>query len=305
MTILVTGGAGFIGSHLAEHLVAAGNPVRVVDNLKTGKRENLPPGVEFQEMDFAEADLEGVDLVYHLAAQVSVPQSVKFPLHANETNLGKTLKLIRKAVDARVRRFIFASSSSVYGDLPGFPKKESAGLCPMSPYAVSKMAAELYCFQAARHWNLETVVFRFFNVYGPRQDPDSPYAAAVPIFLSQLRKGGSLTVFGDGKQTRDFTYVKDVAEGLLRAADCPAAAGKVINLAGGKSVSILEVIDTMEKVTGQDLDRKFSPPRPGEILHSYADPGQLRECIGYVPDTSLEEGLTATWDWFRNWNLPK
>ena len=300
MTILVTGGAGFIGSHLAEHLRDAGKTVRIVDDLSGGKRENIPAGMEFQEGDFSEANLGGVDLVYHLAAQVSVPKSVKFPLEANETNLGKTMKLIRRAVQAKVRRFVFASSSSVYGDLPGFPKKESADLRPLSPYAVTKMVGELYCAQAAHHWGMETVVFRFFNVYGPRQDPGSPYAAVIPIFLSRWQKGESLTVFGDGKQTRDFTYVKDVAEGLSRAADHPGAVGKVINLAGGNPVSVLDVIDTMEKVIGEKLPRSFAPPRPGEILHSYADPAMLREFLDFVPGTPLEEGLKATLEWFRS-----
>ncbi len=300
MTTLVTGGAGFIGSHLAEHLRDAGKSVRIVDDLSGGKRENIPAGTEFQEGDFSEANLGGVDLVYHLAAQVSVPKSVKFPLEANETNLGKTMKLIRRAVQAKVRRFVFASSSSVYGDLPGFPKKESADLRPLSPYAVTKMVGELYCAQAAHHWGMETVVFRFFNVYGPRQDPGSPYAAVIPIFLSRWQKGESLTIFGDGKQTRDFTYVKDVAEGLSCAADHPGAAGKVINLAGGNPVSVLDVIDTMEKVIGEKLPRSFAPPRSGEILYSYADPAMIRECLDFVPGTPLEEGLKATFQWFRS-----
>ncbi len=302
MTILVTGGAGFIGSHLAEHLLSVGKEVRVVDNLSTGKRENLPRGVQFQEAEFSDADLQGVDLVYHLAAQVSVPQSVEYPLEANETNLGKTLKLLERAAEAKVRRLVFASSSSVYGDIPGFPKKETADLRPLSPYAVSKMAGELYCAQAAKHWELETVVFRFFNVYGPRQDPGSPYAAAIPIFLSRWKKGEPLTIFGDGKQTRDFTYVKDVAEGLLRAADSPAVAGRLFNLAGGAAISILEVIRTMEKVLGEKLEYSFAAPRPGEIVHSYADPAELENVLGFVPSTPLEEGLSATCAWFRTGN---
>lgn len=305
MTILVTGGAGFIGSHLVEHLLAAGKSVRVVDNLSTGKRQNLPLNIGFQEAEFQDANLEGVDLIYHLAARVSVPQSVQFPLETNEVNLGKTLVLLRRAVDAKVRRLVFASSSSVYGDLPGFPKKESAHLRPLSPYAISKMGGEMYCFQAAEHWGLETVVFRFFNVYGPRQDPDSPYAAAIPIFFSCWKKGKSLTIFGDGKQTRDFTYVKDVAEGLLRAGDHPALGGKVINLAGGAAISILEVIDSMEKVIGEKLNRKFLPVRPGEILHSFADHGVLKENLGFVPETPVNEGLAATLKWFRSWTPEK
>jgi len=305
MTVLVTGGAGFIGSHLAEQLVSVGKKVRVVDNLSSGKKENIPSGVEFQEADFSEADLEGVDLIYHLAAKVSVPQSVKFPLEANEMNLGKTLLLLQRAVEAKVRRFLFASSSSVYGDLPGFPKKESADLRPLSPYAVSKRMAETYCDQASRHWGMETVVLRFFNVYGPRQDPLSPYAAAIPIFLSRWKKGETLTVFGDGKQTRDFTYVKDVAEGLVRAADTPKAVGEVINLAGGKAISILEVIKTMEQVLGQKLEVTFAPPRPGEILHSFSDCAHLEEKVGFVPQTPLEEGLRETFEWFQTWNSEK
>ncbi len=302
MTVLVTGGAGFIGSHLAEKLVSVGKTVRVVDNLSSGKKENIPSGVQFQEADFSEADLEGVDLIYHLAAKVSVPQSVEFPLEANEMNLEKTLLLLQRAVEAKVRRFLLASSSSVYGDLPGFPKKESADLRPLSPYAVSKRMAETYCDQASRHWGMETVVFRFFNVYGPRQDPLSPYAAAIPIFLSCWQKGEALTIFGDGKQTRDFTYVKDVAEGLVRAGDTPKAIGQVINLAGGMAVSILDVVDTMEQVLGQKLKVTFAPPRPGEILHSFSDCTLLREKVGFVPETPLEEGLRETFEWFQTWN---
>ncbi len=300
--VLVTGGAGFIGSHLVDRLLEAGKKVRIVDNLSSGKRENIPSGVQFQEGDFSEANLDGVDLIYHLAARVSVPHSVEFPLEANEANLGKTLQLIQNAIKNRVRRFIFASSSSVYGDLPGFPKKEDADLRPLSPYAVSKRMAETYCDQASRHWGLETVVFRFFNVYGPRQDPLSPYAAAIPIFLSRWQKGEALTVFGDGKQTRDFTFVKDVAEGLYRAADLSQVVGKVINLAGGKAISILDVIKTMEKVLGEQLAVTFAPPRPGEIVHSFADAGRLQETTGFVPHTPVEEGLQATFSWFQNWS---
>lgn len=293
---LVTGGAGFIGSHLAELLLREGWTVRIVDNLSTGKRANLPAGAEFVEGDLSRPPVDGVDVVFHLAAIASVPRSVEHPLDSNRANATGTLAVLRAAAHAGVRRVVYASSSSVYGDDPELPKRESMTPRPLSPYAVSKLAGEIYCAQAARHWDVETVSLRFFNVYGPRQDPNSPYAAVIPIFLDRLGRSEPLPICGDGSQTRDFTYVGDVVRGLLRAAEVPGISGRVFNLAGGKPVSVLD----LARVLAPGTPPVFLPPRKGDILHSYADPTAVRETLGFVLETSLEDGLSATVQWMRS-----
>lgn len=294
--VLVTGGAGFIGSHLADLLLREGWAVRIVDDLSTGKRANLPAGAEFVEGDLSRPPVEGIDTVFHLAAIASVPRSVEHPLESNRANAAGTLAVLRAAAGAGVRRVVYAGSSSVYGDDPELPKRESMTPRPLSPYAVSKLAGEIYCAQAARHWGIETVALRFFNVYGPRQDPKSPYAAVIPIFLERLGRGEPLPIRGDGSQTRDFTYVGDVVRGLLRAAEVPGISGRVFNLAGGKPVSVLDLARAMAPRS----EPVFLPPRKGDILHSYADPTAVRQALGFVPVTSLETGLAATLEWFRH-----
>ncbi len=287
--ILVTGGAGFIGSHLVEELLRQGRRVRIVDDLSTGKRENVR--AELVECDVSKAPLDDVDVVFHLAAIPSVPRSVAKPLESNAANATGTLALLRRA---KGRRVVYASSSSVYGDSPELPKREDFPARPLSPYAASKWAGEVYCRQAAMHWGVETVALRFFNVYGPRQDPDSPYAAVIPIFLSKLRRGEAVPIYGDGSQTRDFTYVGDVVRGLLLAAEAKNVSGHVFNLAGGHPVTVL---DLAKKLGAAKID--FRPPRAGDILHSYADPAAARAALGWEPKTPLEEGLAATAAWFR------
>lgn len=297
---VVTGGAGFIGSHLVDALLAAGRRVRIVDDLSTGLRANVPAGAEFVQADISEAPLEGAETVFHLAALPSVPRSIDHPLDSNAANATGTLAVLRRAAKAGVRRIVYASSSSVYGNTPELPKRESHAPQPLSPYAVTKLAGEIYCAQATRHWGLETVSARFFNVYGPRQNPDSPYAAVIPIFLAKLRRGEALPVYGDGTQTRDFTYVGDLVQGLLRAAEVPAASGRVFNLAAGRRVSLLEMAETLGRVLGVAPRFQFLPPRPGDVQHSYADPTAAREVLGFAPRTTLEEGLTATVRWFAS-----
>lgn len=293
---LVTGGAGFIGSHLAELLLREGWAVRILDNLSTGKRANVPAEAEFVEGDLSRPPVDGVDTVFHLAAIASVPRSVEHPLESNRANAAGTLAVLRAASRAGVRRVVYAGSSSVYGDDPELPKRESMTPRPLSPYAVSKLAGEIYCAQAARHWGVETVSLRFFNVYGPRQDPNSPYAAVLPIFLARLSRGEPPPICGDGSQTRDFTYVGDVVQGLLRAAEVPGISGRVFNLAGGRPVSILD----LARALAPETKPAFLPPRKGDILHSYADPAAVRQALGFAPETSLPDGLAATVKWFRN-----
>jgi UDP-glucose 4-epimerase len=235
--VVVTGGAGFIGSHLAEALRAQGRRVRVVDNFSTGRRSNVPPGAELLEGDVNDVAADAVrdaSIVYHLVALPSVPRSLQFPLESHRTTAGSTLAVLESAERAGVRRVVFASSSAVYGDSPALPLRESAAPRPGSPYAAAKLAGELYCSSWSARGSLEAVSLRFFNVYGPRQDPDSPYAAVIPIFARKIREGKPMPVYGDGLQTRDFVYVADVVRGLLLAGSVPEVSGRVYNVAGGK-----------------------------------------------------------------------
>jgi UDP-glucose 4-epimerase len=294
---VVTGGAGFIGSHLAEALLGRGRRVRVVDNFATGRRVNVPAGVELVEGDVNAAAAEafrGAETVYHLAALPSVPRSVKQPLESHHATARGTLEALAAAERAGVRRVVFASSSSVYGDTPTLPKHERMPPRPLSPYAAAKLAGELYAGSWATRGTLETVSLRFFNVYGPRQDPDSPYAAVIPIFLRQLRGGKRMTVHGDGAQTRDFTYVADVVDGVLRAGSAPGVSGRVYNLAGGRPVSVLDMGRTLARLCGRNADFEFLPPRAGDIRDSFADVAAARRDLGFAAAVPLEEGLRRT-----------
>jgi UDP-glucose 4-epimerase len=294
---VVTGGAGFIGSHLAEDLLRRGRRVRIVDDLSTGSSANLPPGAEFLEADVgARADdaVRGAGVVYHLAALPSVPRSVEEPLRSHRHTCTATVAVLGAAEKAGVRRLVFASSSSVYGDAPRLPKEEGMPPRPRSPYAAAKLGAELFCRSWAAHTGLETVSLRFFNVYGPRQDPDSPYAAVIPAFVRSVRGGRPMPVFGDGRQTRDFTYVGDVVEGLRRAAEAPGVSGRVYNLAGGRGVSLLELGGTLARLAGVEARFEHRPPRAGDVRDSCASVEALRRDLGFVPSTPLEEGLRRT-----------
>jgi nucleoside-diphosphate-sugar epimerase len=303
---LVTGGAGFIGSHLAEELVRRGHPVRVADNFSTGKRGNLAhiPGVEILEGDLADPAVaaravKGCDVVLHQAAIPSVPRSVKDPVTSNRANIDATLNVLVAARDAGVRRLVFAGSSSVYGDTPTLPKREDMPPHPLSPYALQKLVGEEYGRLFTRLYGFETVTIRYFNVFGPRQDPGSPYSGVISLFAKALLAGERPTVHGDGGQTRDFTYVANVVDGVLRAAVAPAASGRVINVATGGRVSLLQLFAALKALTGAHVEPVFGPPREGDVRDSQADISLAKELLGYAPIVGFEEGLKRTVAWFR------
>lgn len=304
---LVTGGAGFVGSHLAEELVARGHRVRVVDSLITGKRANLAhlPGVEFLEGDLADASVcrravEGLDFVLHQAAIPSVPRSVQDPVTSNRANVDGSLNLLVAARDAGVKRLVYAGSSSVYGDTPTLPKREEMPANPRSPYALQKFVAEQYCQMFTRLYGFETVTIRYFNVFGPRQDPGSPYSGVVSLFATALLAGRQPLIYGDGRQTRDFTYVSNVVDGVLRACEAPKVAGEVINVATGSRTSLNELLRTMNRILGTDLQAIYLDVRAGDVKDSQADISKARSLLGYVPHVLLEEGLAKTIAWCRH-----
>ncbi len=305
-TYLVTGGAGFIGSHLVHTLVEKGRRVRVLDNCSTGSRGNLHPvlpHIEWIEGDIRDRQIlvkavEGVEVIFHQAALASVTRSLEDPATSHEVNATGTLLLLDAARRARVRRVVYASSSSIYGDTPTLPKMEEMTPQPKSPYAVSKFTGEQYCQVFAKTFDLETVCLRYFNVFGPRQDPNSPYAAVIPRFLSALLRKERPQIYGDGTQTRDFTFVQDVVEANLFAADAPAVAGEVLNIACGKRHSLLELVDTLNTILGTSLSPLFTDPRPGDILHSQASIAKAERLLRYHPRVDFREGLQKTADWF-------
>ncbi len=307
---LVTGGAGFIGSNLVEALLARGHTVRVLDNFSTGRRENLAGfagRIDLIEGDLAALDdvrraVQGVEVVLHQGAIPSVPRSIEDPLASNAANTTGTLNVLVAARDAGVRRVVYASSSSVYGDQDmARPKVETMIPCPISPYGVAKLSAEHYCQVFYTVYGLETVALRYFNVFGPRQDPASMYAAVIPRFITALQRGDPPTIYGDGEQTRDFTYVGNVVSGNLLAADAPAerAAGEVFNLAAGQQTSLNTLVEMLHELTGQRVEPFYDAPRPGDIRHSLADIGKARERLGYEPHIGFLEGLRLTVDWYR------
>ncbi len=305
-TYLVTGGAGFIGSHIVDRLVELGDTVLVLDNLSTGKAENLAECREciaFIEGDLMDLDTvrracRGVDYVLHQGALPSMPGSVEDPIASNEVNGAGTLNVLVAARDEGVRRVVYAGSSSVYGDTPTLPKRESMPADPRSPYAISKYAGELYCQIFPKLYGTETVTLRYFNVFGPRQDPASQYAAVIPKFITALQRGDVATIFGDGEQSRDFIYVANVVEANLLACDAPKAVGQAINIACGVRLSLNELVAMLHKIVGVDRAPEYAPPRPGDVKHSLADISRARDLLGYEVSTSLEEGLARTADWF-------
>jgi nucleoside-diphosphate-sugar epimerase len=304
---LVTGGAGFIGSHLAEELQRRGHRVRVADSLITGKRSNLDhvPGVEFLEGDLADMDVaqravEGCDYVLHQAAIPSVPRSVKDPVTSNRANVDATLNVLVAARDAGVRRLVFAGSSSAYGDTPTLPKHEEMPAHPLSPYALQKVVGEQYLQLFTRLYGLETVSIRYFNVFGPRQDPSSPYSGVISVFATALLEGRPPTIYGDGEQTRDFTYVANVVDGVLRACEAPGAAGEVINVATGGRISLNTLFDSMRRMIGAEVTPIYMERRAGDVRDSQADIGKAERLLGYRPLVSFEDGLRATIDWYRS-----
>jgi UDP-N-acetylglucosamine/UDP-N-acetyl-alpha-D-glucosaminouronate 4-epimerase len=303
---LVTGGAGFIGSHLAEELARRGHRVRVADSLVTGKRSNLDhiPGVEFLEGDladfhFAETAAAGCDYVLHEAAIPSVPRSVKDPITSNRANIDATLNVLVAARDARVKRVVFAGSSSAHGDTPTLPKHEEMPTNPLSPYALQKIVGEQYMKMFTRLYGLETVTIRYFNVFGPRQDPSSPYSGVISVFATALLENRPPTIYGDGEQTRDFTYVANVVDGVLRACDADGASGEIINVATGGRISLNQLFKTMKELVSATVDPIYGQSRPGDVRDSQADISKARRLLGYTPIVSFEEGLRRTVDWYR------
>ena len=311
---LVTGGAGFIGSNLADELIRQGAKVRVIDNLVTGHRENLE---EISgDFDFVEADLnddaaltraiEGIDIVFHQAALPSVPRSVENPRETHEACVNGTFNLLLKAKDAGVRRVIYAASSSAYGDQATLPKVETMSPEPLSPYAAAKLVGEYYCRVFSQVYGLETIALRYFNVFGPRQDPSSMYSGVISRFIDALMKGTTPIIYGDGEQTRDFTYVANVVGANLRAAEATSGIGKVINVANGERVSLNQLLETLKKILDKSgVAAEYRPERKGDVKHSQADNGRAVEFLGYEKLVDLEEGLKRTIDWWKTSRFAK
>lgn len=306
-TFVVTGGAGFIGSHIATALVEKGHEVRVVDNLATGflsNLEHIKDKIEFVEADICDSTamasaFRGVDCIFHKAALASVPFSVEHPLQVNEACVNGTLNVLNEARKAGVRRVVYAGSSSCYGDRPFSANRETDTPVVISPYAASKLAGEYYC-QAFHHaYDIETVCLRYFNVFGPRQDPNSAYAAVIPLFINWLLAGKAPVVFGDGKQSRDFTFVGNVVEANMLAAEAKGVSGNSYNVADGQAISLLELLAHLKRELGIDIAADFQPPRKGDILHSMADITSACRELEYRPKYDFEEGLKLSIEFYR------
>ncbi|MBW3575009.1 MAG: NAD-dependent epimerase/dehydratase family protein [Actinobacteria bacterium] len=307
MQALVTGGAGFIGSNIVDALVAGGHQVRVLDDLSTGFAENIHGEAELLVGGVVDAELvvravDGADVVFHQAAHRAVLRSVEQPLATDHANVHGTLTILKAAADAGVRRVVSASSSSVYGGAEQFPTAETAPTWPRSPYAVTKLTGEHYCRVFAELYGLETVAMRYFNVYGPRQRPDSAYAAVIPLFIDALQRGVPAEVHGDGKQSRDFTYIDDVVAANLAAASAPAerCSGKAYNIAGGCAYSLLDLLDILGEILGVEWRADHGAPRPGDVRHTRADISAAREDLGHDPKVDFADGLARTVAWFAN-----
>jgi len=304
---LITGGAGFIGSHLTEELLRRGERVRVVDSLITGHRSNLAhlSAVDFLEGDLADlsiarAAVENIDYVLHQAAIPSVPRSVEDPITSNRANVGATLNVLVAARDAGVKRVVYAGSSSAYGNTPTLPKREDMPANPLSPYALQKLVGEQYMQLFTTLYGLETVSIRYFNVFGPRQDPSSPYSGVISVFAKALLENKAPTIHGDGEQTRDFTYVANVVDGVLRAVKAPEASGAVVNVATGARISLNRLFEVMRDLTGSRLKASYGPLRHGDVKDSQADITRAHRLLGYKPLVSFEEGLAHTVKWYRS-----
>jgi UDP-glucose 4-epimerase len=307
---LITGIAGFIGSSIARGVLAQGDQVRGIDNLSTGNRQNLTEILD--RIDFREGDVldlpaihdacRGVDYVFHEAAIPSVPKSVLDPLGSNRANLDATVNVLVAARDAKVRRLVYAASSSAYGDTPTLPKQEDMKPSPISPYAVAKLASELYLTSFYRCYGLETVSLRYFNIFGPRQDPTSPYSGVLAKFITQMLAGEAPTILGDGSQSRDFTYIENVVKANLLACKASAndVAGEVFNVATGTRIDLNETFRVLKKLTGFSGEVKYGPERSGDVKHSLADLARAEKYLGYKPQVNFEEGLKRTVDWYRS-----
>ncbi|MEO8070166.1 MAG: SDR family oxidoreductase [Acidobacteriota bacterium] len=304
-TYLVTGGAGFIGSHLVEELLRRGATVRINDDFSTGRRENLPPAGTYELVEgdlsaagIADRAVAGCDFVLHQAAIASVPKSVDDPVGSNQTNVDATVKVLHAARKAGVKRLVFAGSSAIYGDAPTLPKREEMRPAPLSPYALQKLVAEQYCQMFTKLYGFETVTTRYFNVFGPRQQPGSPYSGVISLFVEAISEGRAPTIHGDGKQTRDFTYVSDVVAGVLKCCEAPNVAGEVINLATGGRVSLLELVRALQVILRKDVQPLFAPTREGDVRDSQADIHKARQLLGYEPRVAFADGLRKTVEWY-------
>jgi len=306
MRYVVTGGAGFIGSNTVDELVRRGHSVTVLDDLSGGNEANLASVREritfirgtISDRDTVERACRGADYVLHLAARTSVPRSVKQPLETNQINVDGTLNVLVAARDAGVRRVVFASSSSVYGDTPTLPKNEGMPPAPISPYGVSKLVGELYGRVFHRIYGLDFVALRYFNVFGPRQDPGSPYSGVLSLFITAMRDGGQPSVFGDGEQSRDFTFVQNVVIANLQACETPGIAGRIVNLGTGARYTLNYTLRLLEGFAGRPAKPKYDAPREGDIRNSQADISLATETFGYKTHVNFEEGLRKTWDWY-------
>jgi len=304
---LVTGGAGFIGSNICRKLLSQGCFVRVVDNLLTGKKSNLTDiidNIEFIQGDIgvekiARSAVKGIDFCLHQAALPSVPRSVGDPAATHRHCLDATFTLLLAARDAGVKRFVYAASSAAYGDTPTLPKVETMPPCPLSPYAVAKLAGEYYCSVFYNVFGLQTISLRYFNVFGPHQDPTSQYAAAIPAFVTAILKDKPPTIFGDGEQSRDFTYVDNVVEANLLAARAKNTKGEVVNIACGQAVTVNEIIEMINDLLGKNVKPLYTDPRLGDIKHSLADISLAKKVIGFAPKVSFRQGLEKAIDWYR------
>ena len=305
---LVTGGAGFIGSNICRRLVAEGCSVRVLDNLLTGKRSNLADvidRIDFIEADMGDADvaraaMKDVDVVLHQGALPSVPLSVDNPAATHRHCVDATFTVLMAARDAGVKRLVYAASSSAYGDTPTLPKVETMPTCPLSPYAVGKLVGEYYGSVFSKVFGLETISLRYFNVFGPYQDPTSQYAAAIPAFVTAILKDEPPTVYGDGEQSRDFTYIDNVVEANLRAARAEKTQGEVVNIACGEAITVNAIIELINELLGKDVKPVYAPPRAGDVKHSLADITAARNLIGFEPVVPFRQGLEKAIDWYRH-----
>lgn len=308
MRYLVTGGAGFIGSNIVDELIRRGHEVVVLDDLSTGKEANLAAvrqKIDFRtgsitNLDTLKSACQGTDYVIHLAARTSVPKSVKDPLESNHVNIDGTLNVLVAARDAKVKRFVFAASSSAYGETPTLPKIESMQPAPISPYGVTKYVGELYAQVFGRVYGLENACIRYFNVFGPRQDPTSQYSGVLSRFMLAVIKGERPVIYGDGEQTRDFTYVANVVDETLRACEAKSASGMVFNGGTGARITLNEVLKLLGKITGRQIQARYDPPRNGDIRDSQADISLARKVLGYEPLVYFEEGLKRTWEWYKS-----
>jgi nucleoside-diphosphate-sugar epimerase len=307
MRYLVTGGAGFIGSNTVDELLRRGHSVTVLDDLSAGKEENLAGvrgKIDFVRGSITDPDtcakaVRGADYVIHLAARTSVPRSVKDPVETNRINIDGTLNVLVAARDAKVKRLVYAASSSAYGETPTLPKVETMQATPLSPYGVTKYVGELYAQVFGRVYGLENVCLRYFNVFGPRQDPTSQYSGVLSRFSLALLDGAQPQVYGDGEQSRDFTYIENVVDLNLRACEAAGASGKVFNGGTGARITLNQVLQTLGKISGKNATAKYEPPRTGDILHSQADITEARNVLGYEPKVNFEQGLRRTWEWYE------